>query len=215
MRNSKNKAMDDTARLAFLLSMIREDSSGGFKITLDWDNYQDGFRVLNGDSCLIGSSYAVEGDTLEGLRAAIDDARFMVNETARVSGDATAPAIAGDQVEQAAKDDYLPVWAVGRTQGGYMTPGAQLCTRDGTKCGNGFVSYVGPVPEVGLVAEVFTDSGRSLILTEQEMKERFHVPRFLVDVAESMELVRLILSRRRPRDQEVIFYNDGEEIGND
>jgi hypothetical protein len=49
------------ATCSLLLGLIalgdRESSNGKFRVTLDYDNYQDGARVLDGDGNVMGECY--------------------------------------------------------------------------------------------------------------------------------------------------------------
>ena len=74
----------------------------------------------------------------------------------------------------------LPPWALREATGEYREVGAQLCTKDGRKCGNAFVYAFAENH-----AEVITTSGTLMLLTEAEMAELFYPPQYIVDVEAS------------------------------
>lgn len=56
----------------------REDSQGRFRVTLDYDNYHDGARVLDGDGNVIGECYdhgeeGVERQFIEAITRAVKE----------------------------------------------------------------------------------------------------------------------------------------------
>lgn len=74
----------------------------------------------------------------------------------------------------------IPHWAIGTTTD-YLAIGAQLCTRDGRRCGNAVTTAV--VTRHGCnVAVVVTDMGTKMHLTESELQELFYPPEWLMDV---------------------------------
>ena len=79
-----------------------------------------------------------------------------------------------------ADDAPAPEWSTGYAK--HITDvGAQLCTRDGRKIGNAVVLRW-PVESHGFqFAEVVTDAGTRLKLTEGELREFFHEPTYLMD----------------------------------
>ncbi|BFM16247.1 hypothetical protein R50073_24300 [Maricurvus nonylphenolicus] len=76
-------------------------------------------------------------------------------------------------------DEPMPPWAVGLCES-YMEVGAQLCTRDGRRMGNAFVSSV----EAG-VATCITDMGNVFRFTESELESAFYPPEWKMDVSEA------------------------------
>ena len=73
----------------------------------------------------------------------------------------------------------LPGWAKERSNGEYMKIGSQLCTKDGRKIGNAFVIKIKKYNNL-IVAEVKTDIGTVLELTEQELKQYFYQPQYIM-----------------------------------
>lgn len=71
-------------------------------------------------------------------------------------------------------NEYLPEWASAVSDGDYMIPLTQLCTRDGRRMGNAVVV------SVTTVAQIVTDMGTHLQLTEGELQELFHTPTFIM-----------------------------------
>jgi len=64
-----------------------EDSRGKFQVTLDYDNYQDGARVLDGDGKVLGECYddlggeeqeAVERQFVSAIQSAISLSKAKV-----------------------------------------------------------------------------------------------------------------------------------------
>jgi chromosome segregation ATPase len=61
------------ATLNGLLNLTDNESSEGYwRVTLDYDNYHDGARVLNGDGIIIGACYDQDKETNEQFQEAID-----------------------------------------------------------------------------------------------------------------------------------------------
>ncbi len=83
------------------------------------------------------------------------------------------------------EDCLLPEWAVRRSGGNYMEPGAQLATRDGRRCGNAYVDRTEPHDSLGLVAVVVTDMGNSMRMTLRELEELFHSPAYVMRLDEA------------------------------
>lgn len=69
----------------------------------------------------------------------------------------------------------MPPWAAGRANGKYMQKKAQLATRDGRKIGNACVVHIGFVNK-RQVANIITDMGTRLLLSESELKQLFYPP---------------------------------------
>ena len=56
----------DTEILNGLLNLFREENySGDFRLILDYDNYQDGARIFDGDGNLLGECYTLFDDPPE------------------------------------------------------------------------------------------------------------------------------------------------------
>lgn len=82
----------------------------------------------------------------------------------------------------------LPEWAIAHSSGKYMEVGAQLSTRDGRRTGNAFVNAVSHNELAGEpVAEVITDAGWKIVLTEDEMKDTFYPPSYIMNIEEARE----------------------------
>ena len=65
--------MADSDRLRKLIKLTdNESDEGNWRITLDYDNYQDGARVLNGDGVVIAECYDIDKSPDEQFIAAID-----------------------------------------------------------------------------------------------------------------------------------------------
>lgn len=82
-------------------------------------------------------------------------------------------------------DEPLPLWALGRLDGEYMTAGAGLATRDGRRMGNAFVYELEEHFALGTVAIVITDMGNEFKMTERELREAFYPPIWLMDCEEA------------------------------
>ncbi len=77
-------------------------------------------------------------------------------------------------------EGLLPPWAAGRATK-VMEKGAQLCTRDGRRMGNGVVLELDE--KFGRqVAKVMTDSGSVAYLTEREILECFYAPVWIMKI---------------------------------
>lgn len=76
----------------------------------------------------------------------------------------------------------LPDWAIGKTDN-YLTIGAQLCTRDGRRCGNAAVICINE----NNTALIKTDMGTELTLDKAELEELFHLPQYVMDVTEYIQ----------------------------
>jgi hypothetical protein len=63
-----------------------------------------------------------------------------------------------------------------RISGNYMQAGARLPTRDGRKMGNALVTRVAKHPVLGEIAEVVTEAGNYMELTEKELAGLFYPP---------------------------------------
>ncbi len=80
---------------------------------------------------------------------------------------------------------FMPDWAIGEANG-VLQVGAQLCTRDGRKAGNGVVVSVVEYQWRGYkdtLFEVLTDAGSTLHMNTAEVFELFYPPEYLMDVA--------------------------------
>lgn len=85
-------------------------------------------------------------------------------------------------------EDYpLPEWADRKGNGSYMITGAQLATRDGRRCGNGFVNHISwhSHPSLSSLAHVVTDAGSMMRLTLREMWEHFYPPIYIMDLTKA------------------------------
>lgn len=78
-------------------------------------------------------------------------------------------------------EDLLPEWATAKANGWQV--GAQLCTKDGRRCGNAVIAgCVISVIRRQPVWIVFTDAGSELMLSEKELHELFYFPEWLMRV---------------------------------
>lgn len=75
----------------------------------------------------------------------------------------------------------LPHWAIGFANG-KISEGAQLCTKDGRKTGNAVVFDIEMFPDNTLRACVITDYANVMVLSEAEIQELFHPPKYIMDV---------------------------------
>jgi len=77
-------------------------------------------------------------------------------------------------------EEPLPEWATGFAYGDYTIPYASLPTKDGRTTGNavnlGLIPSLNPHPTYLVV----TDAGNELKLTENEIKDLFHPPVFIM-----------------------------------
>lgn len=85
-----------------------------------------------------------------------------------------------DAARPSVREDDLPLpeWAerqVAPDWLAYLQLHAQLCTRDGRKCGNAVIIRV-----FGRYYGVLTDMGTELVLNRDEVMQLFHPPRFIV-----------------------------------
>ena len=82
---------------------------------------------------------------------------------------------------------FMPHWAIGEANG-VLQVGAQLCTRDGRKTGNGVIVSAVEHQWRGykdILFEVLTDAGNTLTLNTAEVFDMFYPPEYLMDVATS------------------------------
>lgn len=79
--------------------------------------------------------------------------------------------------------DFMPEWAVKRATG-FLEVGVQLATKDGRRIGNAYVSALESIPGKGFLVTIVTDIGNSAQLNEQELKELFFDPVWVMDVRE-------------------------------
>ena len=85
------------------------------------------------------------------------------------------------EIEEAFQAAPLPPWAIRASDGDYLEIGAQLCTKDGRRCGNAYVegSYLKGGWEY---VKVVTDMGTVIYLTLGELQEMFHPPVYLMAI---------------------------------
>jgi hypothetical protein len=79
----------------------------------------------------------------------------------------------------------LPHWAIGEANG-LLQVGAQLCTRDGRKTGNGVIVSAEEYQfrdYKDILFKVLSDAGNTLALNTVEVFELFYPPKYLMDVA--------------------------------
>lgn len=77
-------------------------------------------------------------------------------------------------------EEPLPFWAKEKSDGTYLQAGAQLCTRDGRRCGNSVVKQVLLSDVLGHIALIETDKGTRFRMTEEELKELFYPPKYIM-----------------------------------
>lgn len=79
---------------------------------------------------------------------------------------------------------FMPHWAIGEAHG-VLQVGAQLCTRDGRKTGNGVIVSAQEGVWRGVrdtIYKVLTDTGNTLTLCTGDLLELFYPPEYLMDV---------------------------------
>lgn len=75
---------------------------------------------------------------------------------------------------------FQPKWAIRAATG--FEKGAQLCTKDGRRIGNGVVSG-NKISRLGyLMWPVLTDAGHILYMSDAELEDMFHPPQWVMDV---------------------------------
>lgn len=86
-------------------------------------------------------------------------------------------------IPEDATDEFpLPKWATGYAND-WFQQGAQLCTKDGRKVGNGVVLSVFEYEDDSKAVFYISDIGNHLILNEKELQELFYPPKYLMSVA--------------------------------
>jgi len=81
--------------------------------------------------------------------------------------------------------EHVPEWAIGRADGNYTQVGTQLPTRDGRKIGNAVV-LDDNIKTAGFSAPLYlieTDAGTRIRFTEEELREYFHPPEWVMDTS--------------------------------
>jgi hypothetical protein len=70
---AKCTPITDTDRFDMLMKISNVESSEGFwRVTLDYDNYQDGARIADGDKKIISECYDIDLSPSDKFRAAIN-----------------------------------------------------------------------------------------------------------------------------------------------
>lgn len=72
----------------------------------------------------------------------------------------------------------VPDWATERNHGRELVAGAQLFTKNGRRCGNGWIvetGYIAAGPVAVPVFKILTDAGSFMQLTEKELEDAFEV----------------------------------------
>lgn len=72
----------------------------------------------------------------------------------------------------------VPDWATERNHGRELVAGAQLFTKNGRRCGNGWIvetDYIAAGPVAVPVFKILTDAGSFMQLTEKELEDAFEV----------------------------------------
>lgn len=83
------------------------------------------------------------------------------------------------KIEQPEEHDFIPEWATGCATSSTEL-GAQLCTRDGRRCGNAVVMESHKVIDKPFVI-VCTDAGNLMTLSPSEVDELFYPAKWLMD----------------------------------
>jgi len=69
-----NHLIESNRVLTILLESIKEDSKGRWRLILDYDNYHDGARILDGDENILAECYDINiEDSNEQFRIAINN----------------------------------------------------------------------------------------------------------------------------------------------
>lgn len=80
LRETNAGLVADKERLEFLFNLTdRENEEGSFRATLQYDNYQDGAWVVDGDGNVIGSCHDIDKEPNDQFRVAIDEARAALD----------------------------------------------------------------------------------------------------------------------------------------
>lgn len=83
------------------------------------------------------------------------------------------------QLSQEYEETWMPEWAIGLTDGLYTDIHAQLPTKDGWRTGNAV--SLGTEEKKGILyIKIVTDAGNILFLTQNEVEELFHPPRYIM-----------------------------------
>ena len=80
----------------------------------------------------------------------------------------------------------IPDWAVDRNWDYSLVPGAQLCTKDGRRCGNAHIVKVAKAKPEGPTRDLFaclTDAGSQFTMSEPEILEAFTIGDWISDPA--------------------------------
>lgn len=87
--------------------------------------------------------------------------------------------------------ESTPPWATRQATGSYFEPGALLPTRDGRVTSNAVVvsaDYTSPEDvstQTPSRIHVITDSGYRIVLTADDVRERYHEPSWIIDIYDS------------------------------
>lgn len=74
----------------------------------------------------------------------------------------------------------LPHWAVAVNEKNEPVLHAQVCTKDGRRVGNGFISHIQPHYKYGgFTYTVITDKGTKIVLLEEELHELYWVGNYI------------------------------------
>jgi hypothetical protein len=81
VEEEKRELVRDKERLETLLNMTdNEAEDGSFKVTLDYNNYQDGARIINGNGKIVADCYDVGLGPNDQFRKALDKAALAKGE---------------------------------------------------------------------------------------------------------------------------------------
>lgn len=83
------------------------------------------------------------------------------------------------QLSQEYEENWLPAWAIGRTDGQYTDMHAQLSTKNGMKIGNAVSLGLEENQGISFI-KIVTDSGNLLLLTQSEVEDLFYPPQFIM-----------------------------------
>lgn len=78
-------------------------------------------------------------------------------------------------------EEQLPDWAARKSDGDYMVPMTQLCTKDGRRIGNAVVLLVDHGYAHGSLATIQTDAGTEFRMVRSELEELFHPPLYVMN----------------------------------
>lgn len=114
-------------------------------------------------------------------------------------------ALVETEIEQPEEHDSIPEWATGRAKAS-TDFGAQLCTRDGRRCGNAVVFECAPVGEY--VVKVCTDAGNVMTLSAVEIDDLFYPAKWLMDPNTAPGVIRHTIDIRNEKVKKYVEADD-------